>query len=85
MEDFNPGQDKQAQKVIFSRRTRMIVHTPLYFHNTTVKLTHTRKHVGLQLDSKLSFNEHTDNKINDVTKGIRFFVSCNLFHHTEAY
>ena len=42
---------------------------PLYFHNATVKLAHTQKHLHLQLDSKFSFNEHTNNK---VSKAIKF-------------
>ena len=52
MED-DDGRYKQAQKVIFSRKTQMIFHTSLYFNNAAVKLTHTQKHVGLQVDSKL--------------------------------
>ena len=35
-----------------------------------MKLTHTQKHLGFQLDSKLSFNEDINNKISKATKGI---------------
>ena len=34
---------------------------------------HTQKHLGFQLDSKLSFNEHTNEKISTETKGIWLF------------
>ena len=45
------------------RKNNKIVHLPLYLNNATVKLTHTQKHLGLQLDSKLSFNVHTKLKL----------------------
>ena len=56
---LNPDRVKLAQEVIFLRKTNKIVHPPLYFNNATVKLTYTQKHLDLQLDSKLSFSEHT--------------------------
>ena len=58
---FNPDQTKQIHKVIFSTKTNKIVHSPLYFNNETVKLIHAQKHLGLQLDSKLSFSKYTNN------------------------
>ena len=48
---FNPDWAKQTQEVIFSRKTNKIVHSLFYFNSATVKLTHTQKHLGLQLDS----------------------------------
>ena len=53
---------KQAREVMFSRTTNKIVHPPLCFNKATVKLSHIHKHLGLQLDSKLSFNEHINFK-----------------------
>ena len=67
---FNPDRTMQAQEDIFSGNTNKIVHLPLYFNNTTVKLKHTQKHTGFQIDSNLSFNKHTNNKISKATKGI---------------
>ena len=52
---FNPDSAKHAQEVAFLRKTNKDAHPPLYFNNATVKLTHPQKHVGLQLDSILSF------------------------------
>ena len=60
---INPDRNKKAQEVTFSRRKRKILHPFLYFSNSTVKLTYTDKYFGLQLDSKLSFNENISNKI----------------------
>ena len=67
---FNPDRTKQVEEVVFSRKTIKIIDPTLYFNNATVKLTRTQKHLGLQLDSKLSFNEHTNSKISKVTKDI---------------
>ena len=69
---FNPDRAKQAHKVIFFRKTNKIVHPPLYFNNATFKLTDTQKHLGLQLDSKLSFSKYSNNKISKVIKGTGF-------------
>ena len=60
---FNPDQAKQGQEVIFLWKSNKIIHPPLYFNNAAVKLTHTQKHLGLQLYSKLSFIDHSNNEI----------------------
>ena len=73
---FNPDRAKQAQELIFLRKANNIVHPPLYFNNATVKLAHIQKHLGLQLDSKLSFNKHINNKISKATKVIELL--CKL-------
>ena len=64
--------------------TNKIFHPPLYLNSATGKLTDTQKQLGLQLDSKFSFNKHA-NKIISKAKVIELFVSCNLFYHTETY
>ena len=74
-----------SQEVIFSRKTDKIIHPPLYSNNKTVTLTHTQKHLDLQLDSKSSFNEHANNKMSQATNGIELLRSCNLFYHTGVY
>lgn len=58
---------KQAHEVFFWRK---IVHPPFYFNNDIVKLTHTLKYLGLQLDNKISFSEHSGNKISKATKAV---------------
>ena len=73
---FDPGQAKPAQELLLTRRTNKIVNPLLYFNNAThtythtYKLTHTQKDLGLQLDNKLLFSEHTNNKTSKATKGI---------------
>ena len=49
----------------FFTLTMQLTHTHIYN-----KLTHTQKDLGLQLDNKLLFSEHTNNKTSKATKGI---------------
>ena len=82
---FNLVPVKQAQEVILLRKTNKIFHPTCYFNNAPVKLLHTRKQLGLQLDSKLSLNENNNNKINKVIKDIVLLQSWNLFYHVKTF
>ena len=57
--NFNPDLAKQAHEVIFSRKTKEIYHPPLVFNNTNVSQSSSQKHLGVILDSKLIFDEHS--------------------------
>ena len=46
----------------------------LWTRNNSVFGHFSRSDIGLQLDRKLSFNEHTNNKIKIATKGIGFLL-----------
>ena len=46
---FNPDTTKQAQEVIFSRKSKN--HPPLLFNNASVTRTSSQKHLGIMLDS----------------------------------
>ena len=52
---FNPDPNKQAQEVIFSRKTKKTSHPPLNFSNNTVQQVQIQKHLGVYLDGKLDF------------------------------
>ena len=54
----NLDQKKQAQKVIFSRKTTTKTHPKILFNNIPVSKANSQKHSGLYLDSKLSFGIH---------------------------
>ena len=64
--DFNPAPTKQAQEVIFSRKTKKLPHSPLVFNNVNITQSTYQKHLGIILDSKLIFENH----INMVTTKI---------------
>ena len=55
---FNPDPIKQAQVVIFSRKTTNKIYHEVFFNNILVSKADSRKHLGLRLDSKLSFDIH---------------------------
>ena len=54
---FNPDISKQAHEVIFSRKWSVSSHPPLIFNNIPVARTNSQKHLGMQLDKKLNFEE----------------------------
>ena len=47
---FDPDPSKQAQDVIFSRKTKKEYHPPLAFNNTVSK-TNSQEHLGVVLDN----------------------------------
>ena len=67
---FNPDPNKPAEKIVFSRKHVNAQHPPLYFNNIIVKQVSEHKHLGLTLDSKLTFANHISEKIPKAHKGI---------------
>ena len=67
---FNPDPTKQAQEVIFSRKIKKPLHIPLNFNNANAKQNAFQKHLGLILDSQLSFEEHLKTIFSKVNKTI---------------
>ena len=65
---FNPDPSKQAQEVIFSRKTNKDYHPPLAFNNNNVQETDSQKHLGIVLDNRLSFENHLKMILNKVNK-----------------
>ena len=61
---FNPDINKQATEVYFSQRREKSLPPPIIFNNSNVLTSPCQKHLNLVLDSKLSFNEHVNQKIN---------------------
>ena len=66
---FKPDRTKQVQGIIFSRKNNATTHPPIFFNNSEIKLSSSQKHLGLTLDSKLSFNEHK-NDLHQANKGV---------------
>ena len=55
---FKPDPSKQAQELLFSRKTSSKPYSSLNFNENPVHPVQLQKHLGLFLDSKLSFDEH---------------------------
>ena len=68
--EFYPDPSKKADKVIFSRKVNNVLHPPLTFNNVDVGQIPTRKHLGMFLDFKLSFNKHLKTVFAKVNRGI---------------
>ena len=56
--NFNPDPSKQAQELLFSQKTSSKPYPSLNFNDNPFQQVHFRKHLGLFLDPKLSFDEH---------------------------
>lgn len=67
---FNSDRATQAQKFLFFRKANDRILQTFYFYEATAKLKHDQRHFSLQLASKLSFNEDTNNKVSNATKDI---------------
>ena len=55
---FNPDPQKRAVELTFSRKKIEIDHPTILFNNIPVKKVSEYKHLGIILDSKLSFSAH---------------------------
>ena len=67
---FNPDISKQAVEIIFSNKREKSIHIPLTFNGIPVKLADETKHLGMILDSKLSFEKHIDEKLAKSRQGL---------------
>ena len=67
---FNPDRTKQAQQIVFSRKTSLRSHPGLMFNNSIVNVTSIHKHLGMIFDSKLSFDEHLKPVLKKISKTV---------------
>ena len=68
--EFNLDPAKQATEVLFSCMKSSPNHPPLTFNGTTVAKVNEQKHLGLILDSSLSFEKHLNEKIIKAKKNV---------------
>ena len=66
--EFNPDPSKQASEITFSCKKKQPYHPPLFFNGNQVSKEDQQKHLGLTLDSNLSFKKHLCNKISKAKK-----------------
>ena len=80
---FNPEPSKQTVEILFSQKKIKVTHPPLFFNGTIVEKSQCTQHLGLTIDSKLTFSKHND-KINKSRKllGVLKFLSSYLPVHT---
>ena len=81
---FNPAPSKQAVGIFFSRKIK-VVNTPIItFNNINITDSESHKHLGLILDSKLSFDHHLREKINKANKGIGLINKFRIILHRNS-
>ena len=67
---FNPDPKNPAEEIIFSHKRTCQVHQTLFFINIQVKQVNDHKHLGLTLDSKLTFVNQISEKVCKTLKGV---------------
>ena len=77
-DDVYPDASKQAQEIVFSCNANASNHETVYLNNVPVIRENIQKHLGLFLDSKLSFFDHINEKIKKATKGVNVIRKMNL-------
>ena len=81
---FNPDPQRQAVELILSRKQIEVDHPEIRFNNILVMRVNDHKHLGIILDSKLSFSTHIKSAISKTRKGIGMlrYLSRYLSMHT---
>ena len=77
--EFNPDPTKQANEVLFSRKKSSPIHPQIVFNETVVGKMNEQKHLGLVLDSNLSFEKHLNEKIMKAKKNIGIIKHLSRF------
>ena len=67
---FNPDAQKQAVELVFSTKKLKSNHPLLFFNGSPLEVVDEHKHLGVILDSKLSFSAHIQAAINKSRKAI---------------
>ena len=67
---FIPDPSKQAKEIVCSKKRYTTQLPVLMFNNNVISSTDSHKHLGMILDSKLSFIKHLKEKISIANKGI---------------
>ena len=76
---FNPDPSKQAVQMIFSRKRVKTNHANIYFNESEVQTVNEHKHLGLILDSKLTFASHINAKLMKARKGLGILKSLRCY------
>ena len=74
---FYPEHLKQAQEVIFSRKTNNVHHPFLLFNNSTIQQILSQKHLWIHLDEELTFKHYINEKVNKANKSIEIIRKLN--------
>ena len=81
---FNPDPQKQAVELLLSKKNNEVDHPVILFNNIPVKKVEEHKHLGIILNSKLSFSVHIKSAISKTRKstGLLKYLSTYLPRRT---
>ena len=77
--NFNPGLNFQATELLFSCQKNSPNHPSLFFNESVVPKVKEQTHLGLILDSNLSFERHVNEKTINTKKGIGIIKYLSKF------
>ena len=77
--EFNPGPTKQSTEVLFSCKKSSPHHPLIMFNGTVVAKMIEQNHLGLILDSNLSFRKHINEKIIKAKKNLGIIKHLSIF------
>ena len=83
--EFNPDPTKQATDVLFSCKTLNPNHPQIMFNGTVVAKMNEQKHLGLILESSLSFKKHLNEKIIKAKKNLRIVKHLSMFFPRKTF
>ena len=75
----------KAHEVILSRKRSVSFHPPLTFNNIPVVQTNSQKHLGIQLDKKLNFEEQLKKVESNVNKTIGIIRKLKMSFHDQHF
>ena len=78
--EFNPDPTKQSTEVLFSCQKSSPNHPQLIFNGTAVVKVNEQKHLGLILESGLSFEKHLNETIIKAKKNIGMIKHLSNFY-----
>ena len=76
---FNPDPAKQAVQLLFTRKRNIINQPPIYLNGSEVKSVEEHKHLGLVLDTKLTFSAHINEKLLKARQGLGILKTLNRY------
>ena len=77
--EFYPDPNKQATEVSFSCKISNPSHPQIMFNGTVVSKMNEHKHLGLLLDSSLSFKKHLNEKIIKAKKNLGIIKHLSIY------
>ena len=77
--EFNPDPSKQVNELLFSVKKKPPIHPPLLFNSNVIAKVDEHKHLGIILDSTLSFKSHVNEKIIKTKKTIGIIRHLSKF------